>query len=228
VSGSRRAATPRRQGAARAAARPRQSHGLPGWAWAVGGIGVGALAMAVYFIAGGDHAPQLPSPVHTSAPPPAHAARPVPVPPRQHSRFSFYHLLPSEQVVIPEGDETSTAKPKPAPPPAPAKPAAQSATPPAATSPQTSSSPSASPQTASGGRYYVQVGAYRTPGEADRERARIALLGVESSVQRAEIPDHGTWFRVRVGPEPTQDAARSVLQRLHSNQVSAILVHADD
>ena len=71
----------------------------------------------------------------------------------------------------------------------------------------------------------MQVGAYRTPGEADRERARIALLGIESSVQRVDLADHGTWFRVRVGPQPSRDAAQAILERLHGNGISAILVH---
>jgi len=48
--------------------------------------------------------------------------------------------------------------------------------------------------------YFLQVGAFQTEQEADNMKARLALQGIEAIVQTAEIPEKGTWHRVRVGP----------------------------
>ncbi len=48
--------------------------------------------------------------------------------------------------------------------------------------------------------YYLQVGAFQTEQEADNMKAKLALLGIESLIQTANVPDKGIWHRVRVGP----------------------------
>lgn len=48
--------------------------------------------------------------------------------------------------------------------------------------------------------YFLQVGAFQTEQEADNMKASLALQGIEAIVQTAEIPEKGTWHRVRVGP----------------------------
>ncbi|MBT0963189.1 SPOR domain-containing protein [Denitromonas iodatirespirans] len=49
-------------------------------------------------------------------------------------------------------------------------------------------------------RFYLQVGAFEDPTEADNLKARLALMGVEASVQRGESANKGTVHRVRLGP----------------------------
>jgi cell division protein FtsN len=48
--------------------------------------------------------------------------------------------------------------------------------------------------------YFLQVGAFQNEQDADNQKAKLALLGLEAIVQTAEIPDKGVWHRVRVGP----------------------------
>lgn len=48
--------------------------------------------------------------------------------------------------------------------------------------------------------YFLQVGAFQSEQEADNQKAKLALLGMEAIVQTATIPDKGIWHRVRVGP----------------------------
>jgi cell division protein FtsN len=48
--------------------------------------------------------------------------------------------------------------------------------------------------------YFLQVGAFANEADADNMKAKLALLGFEAVVQTANIPDKGTWHRVRVGP----------------------------
>ena len=49
-------------------------------------------------------------------------------------------------------------------------------------------------------KFYLQLGAFADPSEADNIKARLALIGLEASVQRLETADKGTLHRVRVGP----------------------------
>lgn len=61
------------------------------------------------------------------------------------------------------------------------------------------------PQTA----YYVQVGAFRTPEDAQARRAKLALTGVEAKVTEREQGGRPL-FRVRVGPfEKMEEAERA-------------------
>lgn len=39
------------------------------------------------------------------------------------------------------------------------------------------------------------MGAFEDPSEADNLKARLALMGVEASVQKVEVPDKGTMHR---------------------------------
>jgi len=62
----------------------------------------------------------------------------------------------------------------------------------------------------------LQVGSFQSPGDAEKLKAKLALLGVEANVQSAAIPDKGVWYRVRLGPYKTEDEmvrARSFLQQ---------------
>lgn len=62
--------------------------------------------------------------------------------------------------------------------------------------------------------YFLQAGAFQTEAEADNLKAKLALLGVEASIQTVTLPGKGVWHRVRVGPYSQVedlDRARSLL-----------------
>lgn len=48
--------------------------------------------------------------------------------------------------------------------------------------------------------YFLQAGAFQNAADADNMKARLALMGMEASIQTAAIPDKGMLHRVRVGP----------------------------
>jgi len=54
-------------------------------------------------------------------------------------------------------------------------------------------------ETSEFGFYTIQLSSWRTRSKADAQAAYYQGLGLESYVQRAEIPGMGTWFRVRIG-----------------------------
>jgi len=71
--------------------------------------------------------------------------------------------------------------------------------------------------------YFVQAGAFRTADDAEAQRARLALLGVQASVSEREQAGR-TIYRVRVGPFQNKDAADRVKERLDGERYEAALV----
>ena len=59
--------------------------------------------------------------------------------------------------------------------------------------------------------YFVQVGAYRSAAEAESQRARMALMGLDAKVSEREQAGR-TVYRVRLGPFEDKASA----ERLHS------------
>lgn len=63
-------------------------------------------------------------------------------------------------------------------------------------------------------RYLVQTGSFRRQDDAERQRAQIAFQGLRAKIQRIDLDDGGTWFRVNVGPYDSRSQMNSVLDKL--------------
>lgn len=72
--------------------------------------------------------------------------------------------------------------------------------------------------------YFIQAGSFQNPADADNQKARLAILGFESSVEPANLPDKGTWYRVRLGPFTRIEDINKVRQSLAQNGINANLV----
>lgn len=83
--------------------------------------------------------------------------------------------------------------------------------------------PQPAPQRADPFTYFVQAGAFRIHADAEAQRARLLLLGVQASVTQREQAGRPIW-RVRVGPFQNQDAADRTKTRLTENGFDAALV----
>ncbi len=59
------------------------------------------------------------------------------------------------------------------------------------------------------GGYQLQVSSFRTQSEADQFAAQLRARGHKAYVTEARVPNRGTWYRVRIGPFPSQHAAAS-------------------
>ncbi len=65
--------------------------------------------------------------------------------------------------------------------------------------------------------YFLQVAAFPKAADADNLKARLALSGIESKIQTAQLPDGGIWHRVRIGPFSDQNElsnSRDALKRI--------------
>ena len=71
--------------------------------------------------------------------------------------------------------------------------------------------------------FYVQAGAFATVDEAESQRARLAIMGVDVRV-RTTVLDGKTLHRVRSGPYRDRDDANGVRERLKQAGVTSSLV----
>lgn len=110
-------------------------------------------------------------------------------------KFDFYTILPNLEVILPDQEVTDKRESHNAQEPA------REAT-----------------------AYLLQVGSFRLYSEADRLKARLALLGVESSIQKVIMANDETWHRVRVGPMSSYRKIDSLRRRLNSNNISSIIL----
>ncbi len=81
-----------------------------------------------------------------------------------------------------------------------------------------SSNPSAEPFI-----YFVQAGAFRTAEDAEAQRVRLSLIGVDAKVSEREQSGR-TVFRVRSGPYNKEDDADRMKEKLSTAGMDAALV----
>jgi len=71
--------------------------------------------------------------------------------------------------------------------------------------------------------YFVQAGAFRTTEDAEAQRAKLSLMGVEARVTEREQAGR-TVYRVRAGPFNKKDEADRLKERLDSGGLESALV----
>jgi len=76
--------------------------------------------------------------------------------------------------------------------------------------------------------YILQAGAFQNPADADNLKAKLALLGLEASVEPTNLPDKGVWYRVRLGPYAGVDEINRVRAQLAQESVEASVVKIKD
>jgi len=111
-------------------------------------------------------------------------------------RFEFYTILSELEVFVPEPEVEKTR---------------------AAVNTQTPSSHS----TASTKKYLLQAGSFKNHEDAERLKASLALLGVQSSIQSVAI-NQDNWHRVRIGPFSNPARLRETLSTLKQNNIHAM------
>lgn len=76
--------------------------------------------------------------------------------------------------------------------------------------------------------FLLQAGAFQNPADADNLKAKLALLGVEASVEPTNLAEKGTWYRVRIGPYTKIDDLNRTRSTLAANGIEATLVKVKD
>lgn len=196
------------------ARRKRKSDEAPGWVWMLFGLGIGLIvALGVYMNlqpAAPDASPAAVAAQPVAAEPiveiPPPAPQPAPAPPpatesqpqqqdtaeEESMQYSFYDVLASFEVVIPEVESPAVRREEVA-------------------------------EVSDPGIYVVQAGSFATQADAETQRARLALLGIETRVQRVAI-DHRTFHRVRTGPIENLDQLNSIRARLLGENIDSMVM----
>jgi cell division protein FtsN len=71
--------------------------------------------------------------------------------------------------------------------------------------------------------YFVQAGAFRTPEDAEAQRAKLSLMGIEAKVTEREQSGRQV-YRVRVGPFNSKDDADRQKEKLDAGGFDTALV----
>ena len=117
----------------------------------------------------------------------------------ERPKYDFFTVLPEMEVVVPEQELSKRVQP------------------------QADDSPAAAD--AGESRYLLQVGSFRSTGDAEQMKARLALLGIVAQVQTVTVND-ATWHRVRVGPVSTARQADEMRSRLADNGIESMVLKA--
>lgn len=111
-------------------------------------------------------------------------------------RFEFYTILSELEVFVPEPEDeqlnTQSSQNKPL-----------------------TVTPSSSK------KYLLQAGSFKSQQDAEKLKASLALLGVQSSIQSVSI-NKDNWHRVRIGPFGNPTKLRETLNTLKQNNIHAM------
>ena len=102
----------------------------------------------------------------------------------------------------------------------PAAPAPAASTPPPAATPQPANKAQATNDPFT---YFVQAGAFKSATDADAQKAKLSMMGIEAKVSEREQAGRAI-FRVRSGPFDDKDQAEKIKARLDANGMDAALV----
>ena len=71
-------------------------------------------------------------------------------------------------------------------------------------------------------KYILQAGSFRDFSEADKLRAQLALMGIESRVEKAKV-GNVIWNRVKMGPYTHSSSVSVIKKRLRKNGIDVIV-----
>lgn len=74
------------------------------------------------------------------------------------------------------------------------------------------------------GSYILQVGSFPSYADADKLKANLALLGIESSIQSVQVNNGSTWNRVRIGPIKDLKELNAMRAKLAQQHIEPLLM----
>jgi cell division protein FtsN len=182
----------------------RRNDSAPGWVWMLFGLGLGlVVAVGVYLRGEGTRPPAARETAATPAPAPAAPTRETarngnarPAAPAPAEENRFdFYEILPQYEVVVPQGQSRAA-------------------------PAVQSKPVEEP-----GRYLLQAGSFSAPVDADRLQANLALLGIESHVQRVTIDDD-VFHRVRIGPISDLESLNRTRRQLRDAGIDPLLMKA--
>lgn len=181
-------------------AAKRRNAGPPGWVWLICGICIGLVAAAVLYVFGRAGAPELSPAADRGGERAERSSEAATKKSDEEPRFAFYEMLPNYEVVIPEEEYEERG----------------------------SGRSTTSPKVREPGRYLIQAGSFSTYADADRRKAELALLGLESEIEGVKLDDGRTVYRVRSAPIEELARLNTTLKRLRENDIDTLVMKAKE
>jgi cell division protein FtsN len=116
--------------------------------------------------------------------------------------FEFYTILPEMEVVIPD-EEIVT---------------------PDDDSPANTSARNDIASVSEQHSYLLQMGSFRKHQDADRLKAKLALIGIEADIQKVSINNRDTFHRVRSGPYHSQSQLNAARALAKENSINSLVI----
>ena len=176
--------------------------------------------------------PQGPAPTARNVESPGQPATPAPLPgkPGDKPDLTFYKILSGKAEAVPDSAGTNTTETKTTESKTPEiKPAEIKA---AETKiAETKSTDAKSSEVAKVDSklkevVYLQTGSFQNASEADNQKARLAMMGSEASVQQVMLQEK-VWYRVRLGPFSSINDVNNMRSELAKQGIPASVVKKD-
>jgi cell division protein FtsN len=164
-----------------------------------GGLVIGAFLMGLAWLKLG---PSLTTNKIVGTPSPRPEASRAKQPDAPKPTFEFYTILPEMEVVIPD-EEIVTPDDD-----IPSKPASRKRI-----------TPDREQHS-----YVLQMGSFRKHQDADRLKAKLALIGIEADIQKVSINNRDTYHRVRSGPYRTQSQLNAARRLAKDNNINSLVI----
>ncbi|MBS1230899.1 MAG: Sporulation domain protein [Proteobacteria bacterium] len=129
---------------------------------------------------------------------------PIPQAGDNKPRFDFYKILPGNSDATPDPKQT---EPKP-------------------TDTAKGKAEKDKSETALKEPVYLQTGSFQSAADADGQKAKLAMMGVEASVQQVMLQDK-VWYRVRLGPFKKAEDVHAMRADLAKQGIEANAVKKD-
>jgi cell division protein FtsN len=72
-------------------------------------------------------------------------------------------------------------------------------------------------------QYVIQAGSFRSPKDADKVKARLAMMGIEAKIETAKN-GATTWNRVKIGPLAKMAKVDAIRSRLHAAGIDVVVM----
>ena len=185
----------------RAKSRRKKSQGNASCSiWFFGGAILGAFAVGLLWLKMGADLGQATVPGVSQHKPATGQSKPQTPKPT----FEFYTILPEMEVVIPDEELMAPEPPASSSGPAPVE--------------------DRSTAIEQGTAYILQMGSFRKYTDADRMKAKLALIGIEAEIQKVSINNRDTFHRVRSGPYTSQRQLNAVRNLAKENNIATLVI----
>jgi len=180
----------------------KQKQSLPGYVWLLSGLAIGLFVAFIVYL---DRQPENPTDFGTAVQAEisklkqqAQKEKRKPASEKaadsetkKEPKFNFYTLLPDLEVIIPESETR----------------------PPQVKDKDRAETPDK--------RYLLQLGSFQNLSDAEKLKASVALLGIETSIEHVRLKNQ-TWHRVRTRPYTSKKQLYRNQKQLQQNNINAI------